>query len=133
MPASAPSVSRNRDTKVQKKVTKQITPKVKRDEVLTKQFHDFFNSIWKADYMYTPSDFITPFNINRHLARYYLMDMVWEGLLFRVKYANKTFYGMITPSAIDKFSEFIWMGVEVLVNQKQQSTSSESNKLSATS
>jgi hypothetical protein len=133
MPASAPSVSRNRGTRVQKKVTKQSTPKVKRDEVLTTQFHEFFKNEWKIDYMYTPSDFITPFKINRHLARYYLMDMVWEGLLFRVKYANKTFYGAILPTTIDLFNEFIWMGVEVLVNKKQESSLFKGDKLSTKS
>jgi hypothetical protein len=88
-------------------------PKQVRDEALAKKFSDFYESTWNAAYMYTPSDFIDQFGINRHLARYYLMDMVYEKKLFRVKYANKTFYGKRISNTIDRFKEFVWMGVEV--------------------
>lgn len=83
------------------------------DEVLAKKFEDFYESRWEDRGMYTPSDFINEFGINRHLARYYLMIMVYSKQLFRVKYSNKTFYGKRIPENIDKFKEYVWMGVEV--------------------
>lgn len=99
-------------------ITKTESPQVKKfskesTDILSKKFNEFYESKWDSNYMYTPSDFIDEFGINRHLARYYLMDMVYEKKLFRVKYANKTFYGKRSTNAIDKFKEFVWMGVEV--------------------
>ncbi len=83
------------------------------DEALVKQFEEFYDQQWKDQEMYTPSDFINYFGINRHLARYYLMNMLYERKLFRVKYSNKTFYGKYDLKTIDRFKEFTWMGVEI--------------------
>ena len=83
------------------------------DIVLAQKFDEFYEQKWFDHGMYTPSDFISEFGINRHLARYYLMIMVYEKKLFRVKYSNKTFYGKRKPEFVDKFKEFVWMGVEV--------------------
>jgi len=91
---------------------KPFARKVK-DADLARKFADFYDTAWDKSYMYTPSDFISRFGINRHLARYYLMDMLYDRKVFRVKYSNKTFYGFYDPVLIDRFKEFIWMGVEV--------------------
>ena len=88
-------------------------PKIIKDEELSKKFADFYDKEWNANFMYTPSDFIEKFGINRHLARYYLMAMLYDSKVFRVKYSNKTFYGLYDLKLIDRFKEFIWMGVEV--------------------
>lgn len=83
------------------------------DVVLADKFSEFYDTKWTERSMYTPSDFINEFGINRHLARYYLMLMVYEKKLFRVKYSNKTFYAKRNPDLVDRFKEYIWMGVEV--------------------
>ena len=83
------------------------------DEELIKKFNEFYENEWQSKYAYTPKDFIIKFDINRHLARYYLMNMVWDKRLFRVKYANKTYYMMRDDVWIDKFSQLLWFGVEV--------------------
>lgn len=82
-------------------------------DAMAMKFKDFVENEWDDDYMYTPSDFIVKFGITRHLSRYYLMDLVYQHVLFRVKYANKTFYGKHDDVWISKFREFTWMGVEV--------------------
>lgn len=83
------------------------------DEALVRQFNEFYTETWQSEEMYTPSDFINYFGINRHLARYYLMNMLYERKLFRVKYSNKTFYGKYDLGLIDRFKEFTWIGVEI--------------------
>ena len=89
------------------------------DVQLLKKFNDFLNYTWQDNYYYSPSDFDAIFGINRHLARYYLLNMVYENKLFRVKYLNKTFFikrhAMYSPivTAESKFREYIWMGVQI--------------------
>ena len=75
-----------------REVTTLRKPPIKRseDEALIKQFNLFYEEKWEENLFYLPSDFIKEFDINRHLARYYLMNMVYEKKLFRVKYYNKT-------------------------------------------
>jgi hypothetical protein len=90
-------------------------PTVKYDVALAKQFEDYFKSKWIETMFYTPSDFIREFKINRHLARYYLMSMVWDKRLFRVKFSNKTYYRKRDPLRIDRYKELVWFGVEVTV------------------
>lgn len=83
------------------------------DTALADKFLLFFNTEWDTNMMYTPSDFIDKFGINRHLARYHLMNLVYGKILFRVKYTNKTFYGNRDAESIDAFKQRIWMGAEV--------------------
>ena len=106
-----------------------VTPKNSnsRDEALIKKFSEFYNNEWNDEFMYTPSDFIGRFGINRHLARYYLMDMLYGCKVFRVKYSNKTFYGKYDLKIIDKFKEFIWMGVEVKYKALKTQTTAQDN------
>ena len=82
-------------------------------DVIMDQFNEFYECDWNSQHMYNPSDFTKIFGITRHLARYYLMNLVREHRLFRVKYENKTFYGKAEPFAISRFNEYIWIGVEV--------------------
>jgi len=88
-------------------------PSIKRDEALVKKFKEFFETKWIENDFYLPIDFIKEFDINRHLARYYLMNMVYEKLLFRVKYCNKTYYRKKDTYWHSRFKELIWFGVEV--------------------
>lgn len=88
-------------------------PSIKRDEALVRKFDEFYNDEWDESMFYLPSDFIDKFDINRHLARYYLMNMVYEKKLFRVKYCNKTYYRKEDDYWHPRFKEFIWFGVEV--------------------
>lgn len=83
------------------------------DEAMSNKFRKFIDEEWDSNYMYTPSDFIEKFGITRHLSRYYLMDLVYERKLYRVKYANKTWYDKVDDSWQSRFKEYIWMGVEV--------------------
>ena len=103
-----------------------------RDEALIKKFSEFYETKWNDDYMYTPSDFIGCFRINRHLARYYLMDMLYSRKVFRVKYSNKTFYGKYDLKTIDRFKEFIWMGVEVKYIKPKEEVVEEKTQNNAT-
>lgn len=85
----------------------------KKYDQISIKFNDFYEREWQTDLVYVPSDFITTFNIDRHLARYYLMQMVYEKKLFRVKYTNKTFYVKYNEKLIDKFKEYTWLGVQI--------------------
>jgi len=80
---------------------------------ISNRFNDFYEREWQTDLVYVPSDFINTFKIDRHLARYYLMQMVYEKKLFRVKYSNKTFYAKYNERLIDKFKEYTWLGVQI--------------------
>jgi hypothetical protein len=104
----------NPKSKIVKKPRKHIKPDIQ----LIKKFNNFLNHAWLDDWYYSPSDFDEIFGINRHLARYYLLNMVYENKLFRVKYLNKTFfikrramYNSITAES--KFREYIWMEVKI--------------------
>lgn len=96
------------------KVKTHPTPRDKRDDLISKKFKHFFENQWHPNYCYSPSDFIKIFGVTRHLARYYLMDMVYEKKLFRVKYGNKTYYALRKDYIMNRFKEYIWIGVEVL-------------------
>lgn len=109
-----------------RKNTEKYTGKQPRDAILANKFKDFYENMWLRDEMYAPSDFIGKFGINRHLARYYLMDMLRERKVFRVKYSNKTFYGIYNLKVIDKFKEFTWMGVEVKYVKPKEPGSNQS-------
>jgi len=96
-----------------REVTTPRKPSIKRDEALIKQFNEYYNKRWVENDFYLPSDFIKEFKINRHLARYYLMNMVYEKKLFRVKYYNKTYYRKLDTFWHPRFKELMWFGVEV--------------------
>lgn len=95
-----------------------IKKRLVKDQKLLDKFNNFYESEWNNDFFYTPSDFIPKFGINRQLSRYYLMNMVWEGKLFRVKYLNKTFYGNRLPELMDLMKQYIWMGVEITYSSR---------------
>jgi hypothetical protein len=89
----------------------------KPDQLLINKFNNFYDECWISDW-YSPSDFNGIFGINRHLSRYYLLNMVDEGKLFRIKYLNKTFFVKKTAVykdvlAEDYFRGYIWIGVEI--------------------
>lgn len=96
-----------------REVTTPRKPRIERDDVLSDKFNDYFENQWKTDFMYLPNDFIDMFGINRHLSGYYLMKMVREGKLFRIKYCNKTYYRKWDVERYLLYCEFIWFGVEV--------------------
>ena len=96
------------------KVKTHPTPRDKRDDLISKKFRNFFETQWQSDYCYSPSDFIKLFGITRHLARYYLMDLVYEKKLFRIKYGNKTYYALREDEIMGKFKEYVWIGVEIV-------------------
>jgi len=77
------------------------------------QFDKFYADEWDLSMAYVPSDFIKKFDMDRHLARYYLMKMVYEKKIFRIKYTNKTFYIKYDDKLLDKFKEYTWMGVQI--------------------
>lgn len=86
------------------------------DQAMSNKFRKFVETDWNTEYMYTPSDFIEMFGITRHLSRYYLMDLVYEKKLYRVKYLNKTWYDKVNDEQmLSKCQEFIWMGVDVTI------------------
>ena len=86
-------------------------PKINEKKV---SFDEFYDNEWKDDQFYSPSELSPKFGTDRHLSRYYLMDMVYEKKLFRVKHKNKTSYGKRIPEHIQRIRDYTWMGVEVL-------------------
>ena len=103
-----------------REVTTPRKPKTVRlgDEKLSKLFDEYVSNDWIVKNAYTPQDFIKEFLIDRHLARHYLMHYVKNGILFRVKCYNRSFYMKVEPNTawVDKFKSLKWFDVEVITS-----------------
>lgn len=59
---------------------------------LSEKFHTFVEEQWDVDEAYTIVDFHEMFGIDVRLARYYLVKLVDEGLLFYLRWNYDVYY-----------------------------------------
>ena len=59
---------------------------------LSEKFHTFVEEQWDVDEAYTIADFHELFGIDIRLARYYLVKLVDEGLLFYLRWNHNVYY-----------------------------------------
>lgn len=67
---------------------------------------------WNREYAYETSDIAILLSCNNKTARYYLMKMVQEGLLHKIKYHGHTWY--ILKEQVNDFLDYKCIGLSIL-------------------
>lgn len=62
----------------------------------------FFYTHWDIDDVYTQREVADQFNIEMHLARYYLMQLVRERKICRIKHGRRSYFAHIWTAEIFK-------------------------------